>query len=263
MEDKQQFQLLADAATLVQIRRLTRTSSALYVVLACSALLVAAFPVPGRSVLGWLICAMGLAVTGAYGITVSNPESVLFLQTGVAAAVAVYSAYRAFRGPDGIGIVFALLAARLVFAAMVRLRAYRSAACTPLHTQELVRAAFIQASRAVPANTPGLVALRHPSSLWSTLTKRHENYDYRLLLDGDLVFLIGVKSFLGLRYSPLIRRILPLRSFHIDVVGESVTGRRIRVLLMLGTDPVSDVLEITPEMLEKARQQVPRLALQQ
>ena len=218
MEDKQEFQLLADAATLVQIRRLTRTSSALYVVLACSALLVAAFPVPGRSVLGWLICAMGLAVTGVYGITVSNPESVLFLQTGVAAAVAVYSAYRAFRGPDGFGIVFALLAARLVFAAVVRLRAYRSAACTPLHTQELVRA-FIQASRAVPSSTPGLIALRRPSSLWSTLTKRYEDYDYRLLLDGDLVFLIGVKSFLGLHYSPLIRRILPLRSCHIDVVA--------------------------------------------
>jgi hypothetical protein len=123
MEDKQQFQLLADAATLVQIRRLTRTRSALYVVLACSALLVAAFPVPGRSVLGWLICAMGLAVTGVYGITVSNSASVLFLQTGVATAVAVYSAYRAFRGPDGIGIVFALQKKHTRFWVLIRLSA--------------------------------------------------------------------------------------------------------------------------------------------
>jgi hypothetical protein len=263
MDDKQQFQLLADAATAVQVRRLTRTNSGLYLVLACGPLLVAAFRMRSPSGLGWLLCGVGLAFAGLYGVIVKNPESVLPLQVGVAAAVAAHSAYRAFRGAEGIGIVFALIAVRLAFVAGARLRSYRIVASVPAQSQELVRTAFIKGSRSDPATTPELVALRRSSSLWSVLTRRAEDYDYRLLFDQDLVFLIGTKSFLGLRYSPRIRLVLPSRSFHVDVVGESLTGRRTRVRLMLDTDPVSDALEITPEMLEKVRQQAPRLAMRQ
>jgi hypothetical protein len=245
------------------VKRLTRTGSALYLVFACWTGLIAAFRLPSYSGLGWLVCTVGMAFAGFYGISVKNPKSVLPVQTGVAAAVAAYSAYRAFQPAERIGIVFAIAAARFAFAAWAGLRTYRTVGSAPLDIQVFVGAAFTQASSGDPAKTPGLVALRRPSNLWSALTKRHEDYDYRLLFDRDMVFLIGIRSFLGLRYSPRIRLIAPSRTFRIDVVGESLTGRRSKVLLMLDTDPVSDVLEITPEMLEKARQQAPRLAVRQ
>jgi hypothetical protein len=69
------------------------------------------------------------------------------------------------------------------------------------------------------------------------------------------MFLVGINSFLGIRYSPLLRFIVPSRTFHIEVLGDSWNGKRNKVKLMLDNEPLLGPLEVTPEMLPKARQQ--------
>ncbi len=112
----------------------------------------------------------------------------------------------------------------------------------------------MKASRSDPLQTPDLVAMQRETGLKLLLPNDDAQYDYRLLFDRDLVFLVGINSFLGLRYSPRIRFIAPSRTFRLDVTGESLSGKRNKVRVMVDNEPACDTLEITPEMLEKARQ---------
>jgi hypothetical protein len=253
-ESKERFQLLADAASLIQVRRHTNTSAGWYFSIAAIAVLASVFRV-GAAATGCVICAILLGVAGLYSLTTNRTEVALASQLAASLAVIAYSAYSLYQG-DGIGIVFAVALIRPVFGAVGRYRTFRATKNTGGEYVDLVASAFTTAIKSDPVATPNLIALRRSGSFWSVLTSTERDYQYRLLFVRDLIFLFGQQSFLGLAYSTRIRLILPSRTFHIDEVGESWSGKRKRVNLMLDTDPVSPTVEITPEMLEKVRHQM-------
>jgi hypothetical protein len=76
-----------------------------------------------------------------------------------------------------------------------------------------------------------------------------------------VVLLIGINSFLSICYSRLFRFIVPSRTFHIEVLGDSWNGKRDKVQLMLDNEPLLEPLEVTPDMPLKARQQLAQSAV--
>jgi hypothetical protein len=254
MDDKERLRLLADAASIVQARQRIRTNSGWYFSLAFLVLLLAVFRLPSTLGIAWLSCGVTVALAGLFGMIGNKIESVLIWRAGVSFAVALLSVYCWFRGIEPVSALFAVFSARLAITSLVGLRRYRAVACTPPNIQERVKSAFLKASRSDPLQTPDLVAMQRDTGLKLLLPNDDAQYDYRLLFDRDLVFLVGINSFLGLRYSPRIRFIAPSRTFHLDVTGESLRGKRNKVRLMLDNEPAHDTLEITPEMLVKARQ---------
>ena len=143
----------------------------------------------------------------------------------------------------------------------IGLRGYWSIKRTPPDLLERVQNAFVTATHSDPDNTPGLVSLRRATGLRMLLPNDHAQYDYRLLYGRNVVFLIGINSFLGIPYSLLFRFIVPSRTFHIEVLGDSWNGRRNKVNLTVDNEPLLEPLEITPEMLVKAPQQPSRSAV--
>jgi hypothetical protein len=256
MDAKERFQLLSDAGSAVQFRQIARTHSGWYFTLAVFVLLAAVFRLPSALGVGWLICCVALAFAGRFGMTRTKLESVYLLRAGVTVTVAVFSAYCSFRGIERVSVLFAVGAAILAASSLVGLSRYRAVRSTPPDFREQVENAFLKASRSDPSETPGLIALQRATGPQLLIPNEETQYEYRLLFDQDLAFLIGINSFLGIRYSPRIRFIVPSRTFHLDVVGESWGGKRSKVRLMLDNDLVHDTLEVTPEMLEKACQQV-------
>jgi hypothetical protein len=260
MDDKERLRLLADAASVVQARQTARTDSVWYFALGLFVLLAAAFRLPAILGIEWLLCGVGLALGGLYGMFGSKLESILLCRTILALAVALFSAYCVYRGIERVGVVFSLLAANLAISSLMKLRRYRAMRSVSSDFLKQARNAFFAATRNNPSETAGLVALQR-SIGWKFLLPNDDlQYDYRLLFDRDLVFLLGTNSFFGFRYSPRFRFIAPSRTFHIDVVGESWGGKRSKVRLMLDNSPLDDTLESTPEMLMKAQQLAARHA---
>jgi hypothetical protein len=64
---------------------------------------------------------------------------------------------------------------------------------------------------------------------------------------------VGINSFFGFLYSPRIRFIAPAHNFRFEAIGETWIGKRSKVQLMLDNESFFGPLEITPEMLQKAR----------
>jgi hypothetical protein len=251
---KETLQLLAGAAIRIQLRQRTRTASGWYFTLATFVLLAAFFHLPTPMGIGWLACGIGLTIAALYGLTGAKLEPILTSRICVAIAVALFSLYCASRAQQGFGFPLAVLSAMLGLSSAVGLRAYRRINPTPLDLLERVQNAFRASTHSDPCKTPGLVSLRRATGLKTLLPNDNAQYDYRLLYDRDLVFLIGINSFLGIHYSPLFRFIVPLRTFHLEVLGDSWNGKRNKVRLMLDSKPLLEPLEITPEMLLKARQ---------
>jgi hypothetical protein len=109
---------------------------------------------------------------------------------------------------------------------------------------------FVTALRSNPPATAGLVSLHRDSGIPAWLPNEDAQYDYRLLRDADLIFLVGINSFGGIRYSPRIRLIAPAGNFRLETIGENWTGKRSKVRLMPDNEPAFGPLKITPEMLK-------------
>jgi hypothetical protein len=169
-------------------------------------------------------------------------------------AVAIFSLYCASRSQWGFGFALVLLGGLLALSSALSLRASWYIPPTPPDQLVRVQNAFDAATHSDPDKTPGLVALRRTTGLKTFLPNENAQYDYRLLYDRDVVFLIGINSLLGIRYSPLFKFIVPLRTFHIEVLGDSWNGKRNKVQLMFDNEALLEPLEVTPEMLLKARQ---------
>jgi hypothetical protein len=253
---KETFQLLADAASRIQLRQRARTASRWYFTLAFLFLIAALFHLHTPMGIGWLACGIGLTIVALYGLTGTELESILTSRIGVAIAVAIFSLYSASRAQQGFGFLFTVLGGALALSSAIGLRAYWRIQRTPPDLLERVQNAFVVATDSDPDKTPGLVSFRRASGWKTFLPNDNAQYDYRLLYDRDVVFLIGINSFLGIRYSPLFRFVVPSRTFHIEVLGDSRTGKRNKVRLMLDNEPLLEPLEVTPEMLLKARQQM-------
>ena len=258
---KETFQLLADAASRIQLRQRARTASGWYFTLAAFVLLAALFHLPTPMGIGWLACGIGLTIVALYGLTATKLESILTSRICVAIALAVFSLYSASRAQQAFGFLFAVLGGVLALSSAIGLRTYWRIKPTPPDLLESAQNAFVAATCSDPGKTPGLVSLRRATGVKTLLTNDNPQYDYRLLYDRDVVFLIGINSFLGIRYSPLFRFIVPSRTFHIEVLGDSWNGKRNKVRLMLDNEPLLEPLEITPEMLLKARQQMAQSAV--
>jgi hypothetical protein len=258
---KETIQLLADAASRIQLRQRARTASGWYFTLAAFVLLAALFHLPTPTGIGWLACGIGLTIVAIFGLTGIKLESILSSQICVAIAVAVFSLYRASRAQQGFAFPLVVLGGVLALSSAISLRAYRRIKPTPPDLLERVQNAFVTATHSDPSKTPGLVSLRRATGLKTLLPNDNPQYDYRLLYDHDVVILIGINSFLGIRYSPLFKFIAPLRTFHIEVLGDSWNGKRNKVRLMLDNEPLLEPLEVTPEMLLKARQQLAQPAV--
>jgi len=258
---KETFQLLADAASRIQLRQRARTASGWYFTMAAFVLLVALFHLPTPMGIGWLASGIGLTIVALYGLTGTKLESILMSRICVAIAVTAFSLFCASRAQQGFGFLFAVLGGVLALSSAIGLRAYGRIKPTPPDLLERVQNAFVAATNSDPGKTPGLVLFRRATGWKTFLPNDNAQYDYRLLYDRDVVFLIGLNSFLGIRYSPLFRFIVPSRTFHIEVLGDSWNGKRNKVSLMLDNEPLLETLEITPEMLLKARQQVARSAV--
>jgi len=218
--------------------------------------LFAAFRLPTVWGIGWLVCATASAAVGIYGIKGDDLKSILLCRVGVASAITLFSIDCMLRGNEPASILFALPSGCLAISSLLSLKAFRVVQSVETSIKEQVATAFFKATRSDPAHTPGLIALQRATGLKLLLANKNAEYDYRLLFDQNLVFLIGINSFLGIRYSPRIKCIAPSRTFHLDVVGESWGGKRSKVRPMLGPDAIHHDLEITPEMLHKAREQM-------
>ena len=253
---KETFRLLADAASRIQLRQRARTASGWYFTLAAFVLLAALFHFPSLLGIGWLTCGIGLTIVASYGLTGAKLEPILTLRICVAIAVAVFSLYCASRAQQEFGFLFAAVGGLLALSSAIGLRAYWRISPAPPDLLQRVQNAFVTATRSDPGKTPGLVSLRRATGLKTFLPNDNVQYDYRLLYDRDVVFLIGINSFLGIRYSPLFRFIVPSRTFHIEVLGDSWNGKRSKVRLTLDNEPMLEPLEVTPEMLLKIRQQL-------
>lgn len=250
------FQLLADAATRIQLRQRERTASGWYFTLAALILLAAFFQLPSPLGIGWTVCGIAFASVAFYGLTGTVLESILKSRIFVAIAVAIFSLYCASRSQRGSGFALVLVGGLLAVSSALSLRASLRIPPTPTDLLERVQNAFDTASHANPEKTPGLIALRRTVGLKTFLPNENAQYDYRLLYDRDVVFLVGISSLLGIRHSPLFKFIVPSRTFHIQVLGDSWNGKRSKVQLMLDNDALLEPLEVTPAMLVKARQQL-------
>src|SRR5690242_20055600 len=94
---RETFQLLADAASRIQLRQRERTASGWYFTLAALILLSAFFQLPRPLGIGWLACGIGFASVALYGLTGTKLEPILKSRICVAIAVAVFSLYCASR----------------------------------------------------------------------------------------------------------------------------------------------------------------------
>jgi hypothetical protein len=258
---KETFQLLADAASRIQLRQRARTASGWYFTLAAFVFLAALFHSPTPMGIGWLACGIGLTIVALYGLTGTKLESILTSRICVAIAVAVFSLYCASRAQQRFGFPLAVFGGVFALSSAIGLRTYWRIKATPPDMLERVQNAFVAATHSDPGKTPGLVSLRRAAGLKTFLPNDNAQYDYRLLYDHDVVYLVGINSFLGIRYSPLFRFIVPSRTFHIEVLGDSWNGKRNKVKLMLDNEPLLEPLEVTPEMLSKARQQLAQSAV--
>ena len=248
------IQSLADAASRIQFRQKERTASGWYFTLAALILLAAYFQLPRPLGFGWLACGIGFAFVALYGLTGTKVEAILKLRICVTVAVAIFSLYCAISSQRGFGSALVLLGGLLALSSALSLRAFLRIPPTPPDVLERVQKAFDIATHSDPAKTPELAALRRATGLNTFLPNENTQYDYRLLCDRDVVFLIGINSLLGIRYSPLFKFIVPSRTFHIEVLGDSWNGKRNKVQLMLDNEALLEPLEVTPEMLLKARQ---------
>jgi hypothetical protein len=92
MGTKEGFQLLADAASVVQLRRSTKSSCVWFFALAALAVLLALFRSGFPQAL-WLVCAALCVVVGLLSLLATNTVSVLLSQIAGAVIIAGYSAY--------------------------------------------------------------------------------------------------------------------------------------------------------------------------
>jgi hypothetical protein len=254
MESKERFQLLANAASVVQVRDSTKSSSLWFFALTGLAVVLALFR-SGFPPFAWLACATLFTVVGLYSLIAVNTLGALNAQIGTCLLTAGYCAYSVIKG-DGAGMLLGIVLLKPLFFAIGRYRTLRSIKFVPDDYIDLVGSVFRRAFVESPSTSPQIIELRRNSNFWSVMTNAEEDYEYRLIYQEELMFLIGRRSLLGIPYSPHIRLIAPTRSFHLDVVGESWGARRKRVNLMLDADVVSPTLDITPEMLDKALRQV-------
>jgi hypothetical protein len=256
LDDKERFKQLSDAAAAAQFRQRARTDSGWYFALSAFLFFPGFFLLPTVWGVGWLLCAIAAALAGLYGIKSSDVKSILLFRVAVSSAVAIFSVYCMFLKNQQWGILFALACVRLAITSLIAFSRYRSTQA-PLPDAKLqVASAFSKATRSDPAKTPGLIALQRETGLKLLVPNDDAQYEFRLLFEKDLVFLIGINSFGGLRYSPRIRCIAPSQTFHLDVVGESFGGKRSKVRPMLGPNAIHGDLEITPEMLQKFRETI-------
>jgi hypothetical protein len=256
LDAKERFKQLSDAAFAVQIRQKARTDSGWYFALSAFLFFPAAFLLPTIWGVGWLLSAIAAAIAGVYGIKGNGLKSVLLFRIGVTSVVTIFSVYGMFYPDQRWGILFTLACVRLAITSLLAFSRYRSTRA-PLPDAKLqLASAFSKATRSDPAKTPGLIALQRETGLKLLVPNDDAQYEFRLLFEKDLVFLIGINSFGGLRYSPRIRCIAPSQTFHLDVVGESFGGKRSKVRPMLGPNAIHGDLEITPEMLQKFRETI-------
>lgn len=255
-DDKERFKQLSDAAAAVQFRQRARTDSGWYFALSAFLFLPAAFLLPTVWGVVWLLCAIVAGLAGIYGMKGSDLKSILLVRIGVTSAITIFSAYCMFLVNQQWSILFGLASVRLAITSLLSLSRYRSTPAPPADVKQQVVAAFSKATESDPAKTPGLIALQRETGLKLLVPNDDAQYEFRLLFEDDLIFLIGINSFGGLRYSPRIRCIVPSRTFHLDVVGESFGGKRSKVRPMLGPDAIHRDLEITPQMLQKFREQI-------
>jgi hypothetical protein len=80
----------------------------------------------------------------------------------------------------------------LALSSAIGLREYRRIKPPPPDLLERVKSAFVAASHSDPAKTSGLVSLRRATGWKILLANDSAQYDFRLLYDGDLVFLVGI-----------------------------------------------------------------------
>jgi hypothetical protein len=258
LDDKERFSQLSDAATLANFRQMARTNSGWFFTLSAGLFLPAAFLLPDVWGVGCLLCAIAAAAGGVYGMRGDNLKSVLLMRIGISCAITIFSVYCAVRPSQQWAYIFALYSGRLAINSLLRFLAYRKVQHPPQDVQEQVASAFSKATKSDPTKTPGLIALQRETGVKLLVPKDDAAYEFRLLFEKDLVFIIGINSFGGIRYSPRIRCFAPSYSFHLDVVGESWGGKRSKIRPMFGANPIHGDLEITPEMLMKARDQIAR-----
>jgi hypothetical protein len=253
---KEKFTQLSYAVAAATNRQFARTASGCYVTLSAFALLASGLLFPTPLGYGWLLCAVAAALAAIFGIKGSSLKSILLFHIAVSSTITAFSVYCMFPGHQPASILVALLSGKLLISTLLGFSRNRSAQSAPPDVQARVEATFSKAVRSKPAQTPGLIALQRATGLKLLVSNDNAQYDFRLLFDHDLVFLIGINSFGGIHYSPRINCIVPSRTFHVDVVGESWGGKRSKVNLMLDTEPIHATLEITPEMLQKVREQM-------
>jgi hypothetical protein len=254
MENKERFQLLANAASVVQVRNSTKSSFRWFFALAGLAVVLALFR-SGFAQFAWLASAILFIAVGLYSLNAVNPLRALLSQIATCLVITGYCAYSVVNG-DGAGILLGIALLKPLFFAIGRYRTLRSIESVPDDYVELIASLFRRAFADNPITSAQIIELRRNRNFWSVIANEEEDHEYRLIYEQELVFLIGRKSLLGIPYSPHIRLIAPTRSFHVDVVGESWAARRKKVNLMLDADVVSPTLEMTPEMLDKALRQV-------
>ena len=169
---KRDLQLLADAASAIQLRQWARTNSGWYFALASIVLIPSLVQIPASLGFGWLACVGGLMVAGICGFSGSDLNFILWFRVAITLAVACFSVFSLFLPTQYIGTLIAIFAISLSVSGLRALKDRGRLKVTPPEVQAKVLHSFHKAIQADPEKTPGLIALRRIAglnALWADL----------------------------------------------------------------------------------------------